>query len=51
MPLTMIVGIWGMNFDVMPELHYPYGYPIALGGMALIAGGLYWYFRSRGWLK
>ena len=51
MPLTMIVGIWGMNFDVMPELHYRYSYPIALGGMALIAGGLYWYFRSRGWLK
>jgi magnesium transporter len=35
----------------MPELHYRYSYPIALGVMALIAGGLYWYFRSRGWLK
>ena len=51
MPLTLLVGIYGMNFDIMPELHYRYSYPIALGGMALIAGGLYWYFRSRGWLK
>lgn len=51
MPLTLIVGIEGMNFDVMPELHYHYSYPIALGVMALIAGGEYWYFRSRFWLK
>ena len=51
MPLTLLVGIYGMNFDVMPELHYRYGYPAALAGMALIAGGLYWYFLSRGWLK
>ena len=51
MPLTLIAGIYGMNFDVMPELHYPYGYPVALAGMALIGGGLIWRFRSRGWLK
>ena len=51
MPLTLLDGIWGMNFDVMPELHYRYGYPVALGLMALVAGGLHWYFRSRGWLK
>jgi len=31
MPLTLIAGIYGMNFDLMPELHYRYGYPIALG--------------------
>ena len=30
-----------MNFEVMPELHFRYGYPLALGLMALIAGGLY----------
>ena len=36
-----------MNFEIMPELHYRYGYPVALAGMALIAGGLYWYFRTR----
>lgn len=51
MPLTLIVGVYGMNFDVMPELHVRNGYFITLGAMALTAGGLYWYFRSRGWLK
>ena len=51
MPLTLIAGIYGMNFEVMPELHYRYGYPIALGLMTLIAGGLYAFFRWRGWLK
>lgn len=51
MPLTFIAGIYGMNFDLMPELHFQYGYPAILGGMAAIAGGLYWYFRSRGWLE
>ena len=47
MPLTLITGIEGMNFDNMPELHYRYSYPVALAGMALIGGGLYWYFRTR----
>ena len=47
MPLTLFTGIEGMNFENMPELHYRYSYPIALAGMALIAGGLYWYFRTR----
>jgi magnesium transporter len=51
MPLTLITGIYGMNFEVMPELHHRYGYPIALGLMASIAGGLYGLFRWRGWLK
>jgi Mg2+ and Co2+ transporter CorA len=51
MPLTLIVGIYGMNFDNMPELHLPYAYPVALASMAAIAGGLFWYSRSRGWLK
>ena len=51
MPLTLLAGIWGMNFEFMPELRYRYGYPSALGAMALVAGGLYWTFRSRGWLK
>ncbi len=50
-PLTLIVGVYGMNFDVMPELHFRHGYFITLGAMALTAGGLCWYFRSRGWLK
>jgi magnesium transporter len=51
MPLTLIVGIYGINFDVMPELHWRYGYPGALAAMAAIAAGLYWHFRSRGWLR
>lgn len=50
LPLTLLTGIYGMNFDVMPELHHSYAYPIALAAMAAIAGGLYWYFRSKGWL-
>ncbi len=51
MPLTFIAGIYGMNFDKMPELHFPYSYPVALGVMALIAGGMYLYFKTRGWLE
>ena len=51
MPLTFIAGIYGMNFEFMPELHWRYGYFIVLGAMAVIAGGLFWYFRSRWWPK
>jgi Mg2+ and Co2+ transporter CorA len=47
MPLTLIAGIYGMNFDVMPGLRHPLGYFITLGVMALIAAALIWYFR--GW--
>jgi Mg2+ and Co2+ transporter CorA len=47
MPLTLIAGIYGMNFDFMPELHHPRGYFFTLGAMALIAAGLARYFR--GW--
>lgn len=50
LPLSLLAGIWGMNFEVMPELHFPYGYPLALGVMGVVASGLYWYFRSKGWL-
>jgi len=51
MPLTLIAGIYGMNFSVMPELQFQYAYPIALGSMVVVAGALYLYFRSRGWLE
>jgi magnesium transporter len=47
MPLTLIAGIYGMNFEFMPELHFRYGYPAALAGMALVAGGITWYLRTR----
>jgi magnesium transporter len=55
-PLTFIVGIYGMNFNTqvspwnMPELNWRYGYPAVLAGMALIAGGMLYYFKRRGWL-
>lgn len=51
MPLTLIAGIYGMNFDVMPELHFRYSYPLTLAGMGVVAVLLFWYFRSRNWLK
>jgi magnesium transporter len=50
MPLTFIAGIYGMNFDSMPELRWTYGYPASLGVMALIVGLIYFWFRRRGWL-
>jgi len=49
-PLTFIVGIYGMNFDNMPELHWPWAYFAVLGIMALIAVGMLFYFRRRKWL-
>lgn len=55
-PLSFVTGLWGMNFDReaspfnMPELGWAYGYPMALGVMATIAGGLLYFFRRRGWL-
>ena len=48
-PLTFIASIYGMNFQHMPELGWRYGYPATLGLMAAVAGGLIFYFRSRGW--
>jgi magnesium transporter len=47
---TMIAGIYGMNFDNMPELHWRFGYPLAIGVMAAICGGLYRAFKRSGWL-
>jgi magnesium transporter len=49
MPITLLAGIWGMNFEQMPELGFSYSYPVALGVMALIGCGLYLGFRRRGW--
>ncbi len=47
---TVIAGIYGMNFDAMPELHWQYGYPVAIGVMLVAMTGLYVMFRRRGWL-
>ena len=49
-PLTFIAGIYGMNFDNMPELHDPRGYFTVLGVMGLTAVGMILYFRRKGWL-
>ncbi len=47
---TMIAGIYGMNFDNMPELHWTYGYPLVVGFVALVCGGLFFTFRRNHWL-
>jgi magnesium transporter len=49
MPLTLMAGIWGMNFEGMPELKSSLGYPLALGSMALIGTAMYLFFRKGGW--
>jgi len=48
-PITLLAGIWGMNFETMPELKFPFAYPIAVGLMVLIGAGMYQYFRREGW--
>ncbi len=50
MPLTFIVGIYGMNFDHMPELHWRYGYPAVWAVMLVTAAGMFAWFRRRNWL-
>ena len=49
MPLTFIVGVYGMNFDNMPELHYKYGYFVVIGAMVLLILGMAVYFKKRKW--
>jgi magnesium transporter len=50
-PLTFVVGIYGMNFDVMPELHWKWGYPAVWAVVAIIAVGMLGYFWKKGWLR
>ena len=47
---TVLAGIWGMNFESMPELNWVWGYPAALGVMVASTLLLYWRFRRSGWL-
>ncbi len=47
---TALAGIWGMNFEVMPELRWRFGYPAALGLIALVSVVLFRRFRRAGWL-
>jgi len=57
MPLGFLAGLWGMNFDTkvspwnMPELNWRFGYPMALGIMVSVAGGMLYFFYRRGWLR
>jgi magnesium transporter len=47
---TAFVGIWGMNFEHMPELKWKYGYPVSLGIVTVICSYLYYRFKKSGWL-
>jgi magnesium transporter len=50
MPLTFIVGIYGMNFDFMPELEWKLGYPVVIFIMAIITVCIYLWFKRKDWL-
>lgn len=50
LPPTLVASIYGMNFHLMPELDWSFGYPVALALMLMSAIGPYLYFRRRGWL-
>jgi len=50
MPLTFIVGIYGMNFENMPELRMRWGYPAVLISMVIITGIFYQWFKRKKWL-
>jgi magnesium transporter len=50
LPLTFIAGIYGMNFEFMPELHSRWGYPLVLLGMAAITIGMLVFFKRKKWL-
>ena len=47
---TMIAGVYGMNFEHMPELRWTFGYPVIMGLMLAACGGLYLHFKRSGWL-
>lgn len=49
-PLTFITSLYGMNFEFMPELHSPWGYPIVLSFMFAVSLIMLWVFRKKGWI-
>jgi len=49
-PLTFVVGVYGMNFDHMPELRWRLGYPLVMAAMAVLALAMVWYFVRKGWI-
>lgn len=50
LPPTFIVGLYGMNFDFMPELHYRYSYPVVLALIIVITIIIYFWFKRKKWL-
>jgi magnesium transporter len=48
-PLTFIVGVYGMNFEFMPELRWEYGYYVVWGIMLILVGLMIWYFKYKKW--
>nr|WP_263327013.1 CorA family divalent cation transporter [Neobacillus sp. Marseille-Q6967] len=51
MPLTFIAGIYGMNFEKMPELEWEYGYFLIIGIMLLIGIAMMNWFKRKGWFR
>ena len=49
-PLSFLAGLYGMNFEHMPELHYRYSYPVLLAAMVTVAAGMVVFFFRRGWI-
>ena len=49
-PLTFITGIYGMNFDFMPELQWRFGYFMILGLMVALAVGMFFFFKKKKWV-
>lgn len=51
MPLNLVVGIYGMNFQFMPELQWQWGYPAVIGGMILLEICIYLILKKKGWIR
>ncbi|MDZ7792265.1 MAG: CorA family divalent cation transporter [Spirochaetia bacterium] len=49
-PLTFIAGVYGMNFEHMPELAFPWAYPAVLGVMGIVAVVMLFFFKYKKWL-
>jgi magnesium transporter len=47
---TLIAGVYGMNFELMPELRWPHGYPLVVALMVAVDATLFWRFRRAGWI-
>lgn len=50
LPPTLVASIYGMNFRIIPELNFEFGYPMAIALMVLTGIAPYWYFKRKGWL-